>query len=558
MLLKAGFHHILKGQILDRSTSGFFYVFPQNIANLKDKYNNLKNQRESKLFEIAREISNLFTKHLLFLTFINKEFDRFDSYQARLNFAKAKNLEFLAPNGTQFFLDSFSHPALKNPKPISLHLKGQVLMITGVNAGGKTMLLKSILSAVFLAKHLLPLPINASKSSIPSFKSIEFIFEDPQNSKNDISTFGGRMLQFSQILKQSHAIIGVDEIELGTDSDEAASLFKVLLESLMQKHNQIIITTHHKRLAALMAGNPKVQLLAALFDEERQLPTFSFLDGTIGKSYAFETALRYGIPKPLINAALALYGEDKEKLNALIQNASRLEMQLNLEISQAQEKSKLLDQKIQSLKDKETALQEKFNKLQSTLEATYQDAIKAAKLIIKQKSTSQMHKALNQANTLLNKTKEFKKDSIKQPQELTKNTRVKYHNMRGIILSTNKQIALVELENGMKLKVPFSDLCQSSFTPQPPTTKLNIQAPQTASPTLDLHGMRAQEALQALDTFLSNSLIAGFDEVLIYHGIGTGRLSSLVRDFLKSHPKVLEFTDAPPKQGGFGAKIVKL
>ena len=93
-------------------------------------------------------------------------------------------------------------PALKNPKSISLDFNGQVLMITGVNAGGKTMLLKSIISAVFLAKYLIPLPINASKSSIASFKFIHLILEDPQNSKNDISTFGGRMLQFSQILNQ--------------------------------------------------------------------------------------------------------------------------------------------------------------------------------------------------------------------------------------------------------------------------------------------------------------------------------------------------------------------
>lgn len=566
LLLKAGFHHVLKGQILDRSTSGFFYVFPQNIANLKDKYNALKNQRESKIFEISREISSLFAKHLLFLKFIDKEFDRFDAYQARLNFAKAKNLEFLAPkpNSTEIILDSFSHPALKNPKSITLHFKGQVLMITGVNAGGKTMLLKSILSAVFLSKHLIPLPINASKSSIGNFKSLDFIFEDPQNSKNDISTFGGRMLQFSQILKQSDGIIGVDEIELGTDSDEAASLFKVLLESLMKKNNKIIITTHHKRLAALMAGNPKVQLLAALFDEERQLPTFSFLDGTIGKSYAFETALRYGIPKVLVNDAKILYGEDKEKLNALIENASRLEMQLTNEILQTKERNKILDQKIQHLKDKEIALQERFNKLQSTLETVYKEAINAAKIAIKEKNTSDIHRAMNYANTLLNKAKAIKKDSIKKEsleqdsKTFTQGMCVKYRNMRGIILSLSKQGALVELESGMKVKANFGELKPSGNTPNAPITKIDIKALTSASPMLDLHGMRAEEALEALDSFISNSLIAGFDEVLIYHGIGTGRLSSVVRDFLKSHPKVIEFQDAPPKAGGFGAKIVKL
>ncbi|MCI5969518.1 endonuclease MutS2 [Helicobacter sp.] len=565
LLLKAGFHHILKGQILDRSASGFFYVLPQSIVNLKDKQNTLTHQKEAKLFEITREISSIFTKHLLFLKYIDKEFDRFDAYQARIHFAKAKNLEFLAPkpNSTEIILDSFKHPALKNPKPITLHFKGQVLMVTGVNAGGKTMLLKSLLSVVFLSKYLIPLPINATKSSVGSFKHLHCILEDPQNSKNDISTFGGRMLEFSHILKQSDGIIGIDEIELGTDSDEAASLFKVLLESLMQNHNKIIITTHHKRLAALMAGDKRVQLLAALFDEANQIPTFSFLDGIIGKSYAFETALRYGIPKALINSAKTLYGADKEKLNVLIQNASQLEMQLNNEITQAQERSAFLEQKIQHLKGKEIALQEKFNKLQSRLEATYQDAINAAKIAAKEKSTSDIHRALNHANTLINKAKSIKSDSNislnKSDSNIsyTKGARIKYRNMRGIILSTNKQGALIELENGMKVKVAFRELKLSGNTPTP-TTTIDIQAPQAASPTLDLHGMRAEAALEALEGFLSKSLIAGFDEVLIYHGIGTGRLSSVVRDFLKSHPKVVEFQDAPPKAGGFGAKIVKL
>lgn len=566
LLLKAGFHHILKGQILERSASGFFYVFPQNIANLKDKQNTLNHQKEAHLFRICREISSIFTKHLLFLKFIDKEFDRFDAYQARLNFAKAKNLEFLAPtpNSTTILLDSFRHPALKNPTSITLHFKGQLLMITGVNAGGKTMLLKSILSVVLLSKHLIPLPINAAKSSVGSFKSLYCILQDPQNSKNDISTFGGRMLEFSHILKQSDGIIGVDEIELGTDSDEAASLFKVLLESLMQNNNKIIITTHHKRLAALMAGNPKVQLLAALFDEERQLPTFNFLDGTIGKSYAFETALRYGIPKILVHNAKILYGEDKEKLNTLIENASRLEMQLHKEIATAQEKSQVLERKMQHLKEEEIALQERFNKLQHSLESTYKEAINAAKMAIKQNNTSNMHKAMNNANTLLNKAKDITKNSIKKdsipkdPTLFTQGVRVKYRNMRGVILNSNPQSALVELESGMKVKAPLCELKLSGSVPSAPTAKINIKAPQSASPTLDLHGMRAEEAIEALDAFLSNSLIAGFDEVLIYHGIGTGRLSSVVRDFLKAHPKVLEFTDAPLKAGGFGAKVVKI
>ncbi len=563
LLLKAGFHHILKGQILNRSATGFFYVLPQSIANLKDRYNELNNKKEEQLFNISREISNTFTKHLLFLNFINKEFDRFDNYQARLFFARAKNLEFLAPKSedSSIILSEFRHPALKNPKSISLTFKEQILMITGVNAGGKTMLLKSILSATFLAKHLIPLPINAHQSSIGSFKHLHLILEDPQNSKNDISTFGGRMVQFSQILKDRGGLIGVDEIELGTDSDEAASLFKVLLENLMQKGNKIIITTHHKRLAALMAGDSRVQLLAALFDEEREMPTFSFLSGTIGKSYAFETALRYGIPKTLVSEAKILYGEDKEKLNELIENSSRLEMQLQNEILKVEQKSANLEQKILHLKDKELALEQVFLKSQKELESAYVEAIDAAKKAIKEQSPQNIHRQISFANKLLNKAKNTnfqESQTLQETRVFAPNERIKYRNHRGVILSLNKDKALIQLEDGIKLKVSIKEIKPYGNLPTPPQTKIQIQTPQNANVILDLHGLRADDALEKLEEFISNSLIAGFDEVLIYHGIGTGRLSSIVRDFLKSHPKVIDFADAPPKAGGFGAKIVKL
>ena len=88
-------------------------------------------------------------------------------------------------------------------------------MITGVNAGGKTMLLKSILASVFMAKYIIPMKIDENKSHIGSFKTVLSIIDDPQNVKNDISTFAGRMQEFSKIFQETSALVGVDEIELG-------------------------------------------------------------------------------------------------------------------------------------------------------------------------------------------------------------------------------------------------------------------------------------------------------------------------------------------------------
>lgn len=206
-----------------------------------------------------------------------------------------KGWRFVLPSkGTQIKLSDFAHPALSQPKPIAIDFSKQVLMITGVNAGGKTMLLKSILSAAILSKYLLPMRIDAKHSSIGSFKGFCH-FRQILKNINDISTFAGRMSEFSKLFGKKVALISVDEIELGTDADEAANLFKVMIEKLIDKEMKIVITTHHKRLASLLATHPEVELLAAIYDEKSERPTYGFLKGTIGKSYAFETALRYGI-----------------------------------------------------------------------------------------------------------------------------------------------------------------------------------------------------------------------------------------------------------------------
>ena len=228
-------------------------------------------------------------------------------------------------------------------------------MITGVNAGGKTMLLKSILSAVYMSKYLIPYSANHT-TIIGTFKYIEAILDDPQNVKNDISTFAGRMVQFSKLFTKKDAIVGVDEIELGTDSDEAASLFKVILEELMAKNIKIIVTTHHKRLASLLSANENVELIAALYDEQNQRPTYKFLQGTIGQSYAFETALRYHIPPFVVKKAKEVYGEDKERLNELIQKSSQLQIEY-------EQKIKTLDKQIAKTKQLKKSLQEKSLKL---------------------------------------------------------------------------------------------------------------------------------------------------------------------------------------------------
>ncbi len=558
LLVRGGFNHFLKGSVAARSSGGYFYVIPESISKLKKSQAQMLSQKDEIIYEYEKKISAIFAKFEPFLRFINGAFDRFDHYQARVFFAKGKNLEFIKPSSdSTITLSDFAHPALHDPKPISVDFSQKILMITGLNAGGKTMMLKSILSSVFMAKYLLPMQINPHKSHIGHFKEIAAIIDDPQSVKNDISTFAGRMLEFSKLFSKNHFIVGVDEIELGTDSDEAASLFKVILETLSQKDAKIIITTHHKRLASMMATHPEVQLAAAMYDEKHQKPTFDFLYGTIGKSYAFETALRYGISAKLISEAKKVYGEDQEKLGELIQKNIDLELQ-------ARDKLSTLDKEIQTTqKLKEQLENQKFhqeqtlNELKSELQKEYRDAIDEAKKAAKSQDSANIHRLLNKAHQ---KQKHAEQKEIAHEKiPLKVGDYVKYRNTKGKIVSIKKEEAMIESE-GMRLRVPLKHLKRSGNpVSKKPKAKTNvtIQRPASSSVQLDLHGLRAEEAIEKLDKYLSDALITGYDEVLIYHGVGTGKLAYAVKEFLKRHPKVKLFNDAPANMGGMGATVVR-
>ncbi|HDX6330692.1 endonuclease MutS2 [Campylobacter fetus] len=558
LLVRGGFNHVLKGSVIARSSGGYFYVLPANISKLKIEQRDLLDKKDEIIFEHSKTISSIFSKNLMFLKFINSAFDHVDALIARVMMAKLGDLNFVLSDGSSdIVLNEFAHPALKNPKRVSVSFKGKILLITGVNAGGKSMLLKSILSAAILAKYLLPMSINSQHSKIGSFKEFDTIIEDPQSAKNDISTFAGRMLHFSGLFGKKSLLIGIDEIELGTDFEEAASLYSVMIDKLLENDIKMVITTHHKRLAMLLAKHSDVELLAALYDEVNSRPKYEFLAGTIGKSYAFETAVRYGISSNLVALAKKSYGEDKENLNEVISKTINLEMELKIKLHDANLKEERLNSLLQSLKDQKEKADEILRSSLNHLEIEYYKAINEAKRGINLKDIKDKQRSVNKANELVSN---IQKPQISlEPLNLKIGDRVKYEKIKGEILSLNKNEATI-LSDGLKLRVPINLLKRSGNQPNIPQKNINVkvQKPTNASVVIDLHGLRSEEAIARLDKFISDSLVMGFDEVLIKHGIGTGKLAYAVKEFLKAHPSVKAYKDGTPSEGGFGSKVVKL
>ena len=556
LLVRGGFNHVLKGAVVGRSSGGFFYVSPDVIMKTKEKIRYIEQERESIFYTYAKEFSTKLAEIQPFIAFIDKEFTRFDNYQARTQFASSKNYQLIkSQKDSKIILSGFKHPALHNARAINVDFSKNILMVTGVNAGGKTMLLKSLLASAFMAKYIIPMKLDETKSHIGSFKKISAIIDDPQNVKNDISTFAGRMQEFSHIFKHKSALVGVDEIELGTDSDEAAALFKVILDDLIKRGQKVVVTTHHKRLAALMADRDDVALMAAIYDEEQRKPTYEFMQGIIGKSYAFETAHRYGIAHNLVDEAKKVYGDNSEKLSLLIERGSQLERELK-------QKHKLVDEKLEKITAQERALKEQKEQLfkeleeqKAALKRSYKVAIDEAKDAAKANDSRAIHRAMSKANKKLPDQEE---QQLQRDVAFVEGESVKYHSQKGVIIAMKKKDeAIVEID-GMRIRVKTKHLKHTQITKVKPTTNVKLSVTKRSGLKCDLHGMRSDEACEVLDKFLNDALINGWDEVIIYHGIGTGKLSFAVKNFLEAHPRVKKYEDAPQHQGGFGAKIVTL
>ncbi len=575
LLVRAGYGKVLHARVVGRSTHGFFYIVPLSLEHIETHIHILHDKIEERLLYLAREYSKILSRHIHFLRFVHTEYDFMDRALARLHFARDYNLSFVFPDNKQnapIILHEYAHPSLKNPIPFSVQMDKNLLMITGVNAGGKTMLLKSILSALWCAKLFIPMRINAYKSRIPYSKNIHIIAQDPQDSHNDISTFSGRIQEFSVFLEQKDLILGIDEIEIGTDSSEAASLYKVLLEKLLQNGVKIIVTTHHKHLAALMADNVHTKLLAALYDYEHACPTFQFVEG-IGKSYAMECARQYGIPQNLIDEAKRVHGDEANKLERLIEESN---MQITRNKQDSLKLQALLQEqnkKIEELDSTKRQLKEAFEQQSLALKRHYNEAIKEIKMLAKQsihtkklegqelqgtqEIVKNIHKLLNKAHKNEEKSPKIR---IESTQHYKSGDLVQYQNKPARILECHKHFYTIELQNGVRLKgVSAMELHTINATKGVFARRTyELQADIKAKTMLDLHGYTREEALETLEDFLNHAIMARLHEVLVVHGMGNGILKRTIEQFLNTCDYIRGYIQAPPNMGGLGAKIIYL
>jgi DNA mismatch repair protein MutS2 len=481
-----------------------------------------------------------------------------------------------------FRLVNARHPLLKgNIVPLTLEIGKDFsgLVVTGPNTGGKTVALKTIGLFALMVQAGLPIPA-AESSCLPVFDGIFADIGDEQSIEQTLSTFSWHMGNIVRILKDStaHSLVLLDELGTATDPGEGAALAQSILLNFIRHGTMVIATSHFSELKAFAHSTPGLQNASLDFDPVTAAPTYRLTVGIPGGSNALAIAAQLGLPEEIIQGARerlsqgALEIEDllrdlsaeKQKMDALeaatLQEKEKAE---NIRRQLEEERRKMQEEEQKQLRDIRTRLVRAGDELQVEI----RDALSELK---KQRSQEKLEKAREALNSL---RAELKGPSW-QPEPETAGTGVETGfkagdkvwlsgmNLRGTVLSVPDSNGQVEVQVGnTKVKIAPENL-EKGEGPAGPTVlagPVKADFPRRAtSLELDLRGKRADEVEVALDAYLNDASLARLPRVRIIHGVATGTVRQIVRQFLASHPLVSSFRSGKREEGGDGVTIAEL
>jgi DNA mismatch repair protein MutS2 len=579
-----------RGIIHDRSRSGAtFFVEPLVVVGMNNQLRELSLEEEAEVEKILWEITEMIRAELIDLDVTVRVLQELDFIHAKaqLSFSYDGNPPLLNEQGFVNLIEA-RHPLLSSPKdkksgeviPLSLTLGRDysALIITGPNAGGKTVTLKTVGLLTLMALSGLHIPAKLY-SEISVFKKVYADIGDEQSIEMSLSTFSSHMLHIKEALDNadSETLILFDELGGGTDPKEGVALGEAIIDQLIKKESRVIITTHHGALKMLAQEYPQIRNACMEFDKETLTPTYRFQTGYPGSSFAIHIASRLGLSEEIIQKAHEILGTEEKDLGALLVS---LEMDLRKvrENRQALEEQKKVTDELKNLyQDRMKKLEEREKELKTTalresklmVEATRTELERLVAQIRKTQAQKEVvkeaHKVLEEKKSSLTEELEkfeekvTKKLGIIQPGD---SVWIEALGIKGEVISKD--------ETSKKFKVLVGnvtyDVEEEKLTRIEEREKVDAESEYVGTyysipqvkPEIDLRGLLAEEAFGIVDKYLDDAYLAGLTIVSIIHGKGTGALRKKIGEFLSHHHRVENIRLGEWDEGGSGITIVKL
>ena len=492
---------------------------------------------------------------------------------------------------------SIPQSAIRNPQSeivsssFSLTPDRSVMIISGANAGGKTVVLKTAGLLSLMAISGIPVP--ASNARIPFYRSVLADIGDHQSLSANLSTFSSHMSNIASMINECipPSLVLLDEAGTGTDPEEGSALGVAIVDHFRRKGAQLIASTHYRGLKMYAANDESVVNASVEFDEKTLQPTYKLLLGLAGASSGIEIAHRFGIEQSVIDVA-------RENLDISAQEAENYLKKLQTETKQAEDLRIALEEEREAVAMKYAGLEveavKKEKSRQKEFEGELANAIdefdrqskafmqtledKALKNKLDKERLSRkaelnrvVASKVGKSSLLSVASSQRKESAIRNPQSaiIKVGSRVvtSFGNI-GTVERIDKDIAQI-LVGGMHLREKIADLRLADVY------ESNVQVPKSkgftaqsaldlgretldSSAELNLIGKTTADAEYEIDRFLDEAYMASLPRVRIIHGFGTGALKNYVHHFLKGHPHVSKFGFAPSNQGGNGATIAEL
>jgi DNA mismatch repair protein MutS2 len=581
----------IPGVVHDVSRTGeTAFVEPLNIIHLANQLENLMAEEKAEVIRILRELS----------TMVRQRADDLEKEQVILvHLDLLSCLAFLADRmrmetpeiheGTEIRLIEARHPLLalsfekKGPQkrvvPLTLELgtESTVMVITGVNAGGKTISLKTTGLLLLMALSGMPVPAD-SASKFPLVDDLLADIGDEQSIESSLSTFSAHIQRITGIIHQTNerTLVLMDELGTSTDPVEGAAIACAVIRDLQGKGALVMATTHLTEIKGFVHRTEGMVNASMEFDQKTLTPLYRLRMGEPGQSHALEIARQYGLPETILETARKLLSGREEGFEQLVAdlNLKRREYETGLE-----ELKRLQDLLAEKNLKIEKMISETERHQKEILAKSYQEALEIAAQTKRQmnlfwediKKTDKTNRRLafqklrEEEESLARKLREAQdlKEDGPAIESIHEGDRIHIRSLGcdaevlAVLLRHNRLKVRAE---GREIEVPLTDVGYKEGK-SGSYKKSSSSTPgfhESAPSRINLVGQRVDDALSLIEPFLNHASLDGLQEVTIVHGIGTGILARAVRDFLKSHPLVKGFRKGDRSEGGEGVTIARL
>lgn len=568
------------GIVHDESATGkTVFIEPQQVVEANNRIRELEGEERRERIRILMAIT----------TEIRPEIPAIiatEDYLAEVDFLCAKalfalDIHAIVPevnNHTHIQWREAYHPVLllnfrrlgKTVVPLTLTLdkKQRILVISGPNAGGKSVCLKTVALLQYMLQCGLAVPMHES-SQMGIFSRLMLDIGDEQSIEDDLSTYSSHLRNMKFFVRNAnrHTLLLIDEFGTGTEPLIGGAIAEAVLTHLNEQHAFGVITTHYGNLKHLAERTEGIINGAMLYDRGQLKPLFQLSIGQAGSSFAVEIARQIGLPETIIQRATDIVGEEHIDYDKQLQDIARDKRYWENKRQNIRQREKHLEEKIAhyeeqlaSIKAKKRAILEEANaeaadilrKSNATIERTIRE-IKEAKA--EKKATQAARQKVETLKTKVeSKTSKSATSSNSNSTANSKQNKV-LRDLRDLKLLTSNPAKLIQETNSTKPKMVSSNVADELRA-----KKLSFKR------ELDIRGLRVDEALEVLIAYVDDALMVNAEQVSILHGTGTGALKQVVRDYLAERQKSMRrlksgdisFHDGDPDRGGAGITIIEL